>query len=306
MTKPTGYDATEYARTCPHLGTPRLLPRSGVTIMVRRIEMPFVATDACGTYPLLSTQRWHELAADLADQRDLLSFVAVVDPLRAPGTATLEAVFPDHLLAFKTHYLARLDAHEPLAHIAASHQRKALAAAQRLHVEVAADPAAHAPDWRRLYGELRSRHRFRGAADFPAASLAAQLALPGMLAVLARDAHRVVSMSLWLVSGTHAHYHLGASDAAGYDAGASFATFAHAFEVLAARGVEWVDLGGSAGLRNGSGAGDGLARFKRGWSSETRTAWLGGRILDLRRYGQLCGTRTADDYFPAYRSGAAA
>lgn len=297
------YASHEYALTCAHLGTPRLLPRSGVTVLVRSLAGSGHELDACATYPLLATQRWRELAADLDEQHDLLSFVGVVDPLAQAAKTTLAALFPDRLLAFKAHHVALLDPAHPLAHAAGPHRRKAQRAAKKVAVEVAANPSAHAADWLRLYSGLRVRHGLAGAADFPGESLAAQLGLAGMLAVLARQDERVVSMSLWLVSGEVAHYHLGASDVAGYEAGASYATFARAFEALAECGVRCVDLGGSAGEHDRA---DGLARFKQGWASETRTAWLGGRVLDRTRYEALCGSRGSGEYFPAYRAGVAA
>ena len=298
-----GYGSHAYALTCAHLGEPRVLPRSGVTVLVRALDLPAGSADACGPYPLLSTSRWRELAADLDEQRDLLSFVAVVDPMRAPGGGTLDELFPDRLLAYKTHHVARPDPRAPLAHVDKRHRRKADRALAVVDVGVASDPSLHAADWVRLYASLR-RHRVLGAAaDFPAAALAAQLELPGMMAVVARRARRVVSMSLWLVDGPLAYYHLGASDDEGYAAGAAFATFACALEALAAWGVERIDFGGCAGDRDGN---DGLARFKRGWANDTRIAWLGGRVLDPARYFALAGTDAPSHYFPAYRARVAA
>ncbi|MEQ1832955.1 MAG: GNAT family N-acetyltransferase [Candidatus Eisenbacteria bacterium] len=303
MSTGKGYASVAYAHTCAHLGTPRTLSRSGVTLLVRTLDLPFAAADACAPYPLLRTHDWRALAADLAATDDLLSFVGVIDPLATPAPGTLDAVFPEHLAGFKTHAVAHLDPRAPLAHVHPEHRRKARRAARRLALEVAADPASHAADWVRLYSGLRLRHGFRGAADFPPAALAAQLALPGMLAVLGRERGDVVSMSLWFVDGDVAHYHLGASDARGYAAQGSYGTFALAFETLAARGVEWVGLGGAAGDHDRA---DGLARFKHGWATGERTAWLGGRVLDRAGYARLAGGEHEHHYFPAYRARQAA
>ena len=68
-------------------------------------------------------------------------------------------------------------------------------------------------------------------------------------------------------------------------------------------GVSEVDLGGGA---EGHDPVDGLARFKRGWSTGTRTAWLGGRVLDRPAYAELCATTAGTPFFPAYRSPARA
>ncbi len=297
----SAYRTLAYAQSCAHLGTPRTLPRSGVHVLVRAIDMPFAGHDACAPYPLLQTDRWFDLAADLDDQQDLLTFVGVIDPLAAPLRGTLETVFPDHLVAFKQHHVAELAPHAPLAQVSPDHRRKIRSAARAVQAEVVTSPLAHAADWVRLYRALRTRHGFRGAPDFDAAALTAQLALPGMLMVRATQGDKAVSMSLWCLDGVQAHYHLGASDAAGYAAHASYATFAVALQTLAERGVRIVDLGGAAG---GHDADTGLARFKRGWATGTRTAWLGGRVLDAAGVERLGGAH--GDYFPSYRMRSAA
>jgi hypothetical protein len=297
------YGTPEYARTCAHLGTPRTLPRSGVTILVREVPGEPGAFDARAPYPLLHTEAWEALAADLADTHDLLSFVGVVDPACTPSPTRLTHVFPDRLAAFKPHHIVRLGDWPALARVDATHRRKARRAAAQVEVEVVESPSAHTADWIRMYASLRARHGFGGAADFPDVALAAQLALPGMMLVRAlRDDH-VVSMSTWCVDGTRAHYHLGASNPAGYEVGAAYAVFAFALEELSSRGVTWVDLGGSAGAHD---ADDGLARFKRGWASETETAWLGGRVLDASGYRTIAQGHDASEWFPAYRAAVAA
>ena len=48
----------------------------------------------------------------------------------------------------------------------------------------------------------------------------------------------------------------------------------------------------------------GEALFKRGWATTTRTAWLGGRVLDAAGVARLGGGH--GDYFPAYRARVAA
>ena len=50
---------------------------------------------------------------------------------------------------------------------------------------------------------------------------------------------------------------------------------------------------------------DGLSRFKRGWSTGTRTAYFCGRIFDHARYSEIMSVEGGGttDYFPAYRKG---
>jgi hypothetical protein len=110
-------------------------------------------------------------------------------------------------------------------------------------------------------------------------------------------------MTWWFVSAGVGYYHLGAYSDIGYEQRASFALFWRAIEVFRAAGLRWLDLGAGAGLANG--AQDGLSRFKRGWSTTTRTAYLCGRILDHTRYSELVTAKgvASTDYFPAYRKG---
>lgn len=84
---------------------------------------------------------------------------------------------------------------------------------------------------------------------------------------------------------------------------AAYALYATALERFTGR-VRWLNLGAGAGTTGGD-ASDGLSRFKRGWSAETRTAYFCGRIFNRRRYAEL--TQAADGppdgHFPAYRTG---
>ena len=95
-----------------------------------------------------------------------------------------------------------------------------------------------------------------------------------------------------------AHAHLAAFDKVGYELRASYATKWSAIDYFSER-VTWIDLGG--GIDRSSD--DGLARFKRGWCTETRMAWLCGRVLQPAVYTALSWSRTlsGDPYFPRYR-----
>ena len=115
-------------------------------------------------------------------------------------------------------------------------------------------------------------------------------------------------MTLWYEQAPAAYYHLGAYDDAGYAHGAAYALFAAALAHFRGR-VPWLALGAGAGVTGDEG--DGLTRFKRGWATGTRTAVLGGRVLDAAAYARLAAGRAADagappGFFPAYRAPRAA
>jgi hypothetical protein len=112
-----------------------------------------------------------------------------------------------------------------------------------------------------------------------------------------------VAINLWYRQLGVAYYHLGASSDAGYRGRASFALFWHAIEHFAASGLAWADLGGSVGL--GDNGKDGLSRFKRGWSTGSRVAYLCGVVLSADAYRDVVRSKGIGptSYFPAYREG---
>ena len=110
-----------------------------------------------------------------------------------------------------------------------------------------------------------------------------------------------VGMHLWYVSGEVAYSHLAASSERGYGLMAAYALHWFAIGCFAGR-LAALDLGAGAGIGEDS---SGLSRFKKGWSTGTRTAYFCGRIFDPDGYTEL--TRSSGlpqtNYFPAYRAG---
>ena len=110
-------------------------------------------------------------------------------------------------------------------------------------------------------------------------------------------------MVLWYKQGDIAYYHLGAYNDLGYLQKASFALFWTLIEYFASHKTRWLALGAGAGSQNDGQ--DGLTRFKRGWSTGTRTAYFCGRILDRQKYLEITQAKQipATNFFPAYRLG---
>lgn len=296
------YQSREYIDALSEVGDPVALPRSDGTLLRRAIG-DTGEFDAIGPYPFLCCNRWRELNSDLDGLDGLVSAAAVADPFGDYDPTLLRACFPDVCFAFKEHFIVDLTV-PPDARVSKHHKRNAIKALRHIDVAAESRPRELRDDWVRLYGCLVSRHGIRGVAAFSAASLARQLDVPGLLAVSARLHDRVVGMVLWYVRDDVAYYHLGAYDDEGYSRRASFAVFWRSMELLAERSVRYVGLGGGAGVE--SDAGDGLARFKRGWATGTRPAYFCGRVLQPDRYEEL--TRNAGmenaSFFPAYRTGA--
>lgn len=297
-----GYRHEAYARSLREFGSPRLLPSSGGWILERAIDGS-ERSDAIGCYPLFACQNWAGLADDLKTlEGSLVSLMIVADPFGDALPEQLSACFPNLCRPFKAHYVADLS-RDPRTFVNEHHRRNARKGQEQVSVEECEPTPAALDDWTRLYDALIERHDIRGMARFSPLSFREQFATPGFWALRATRDGCTVGMVLWYVCGDVAYYHLGAYDDDGYARRASFAIFWRAMELLAARGVRWLNLGGAAGLS--ADADDGLARFKAGWSCETRTSVICGRILDAAAYEKLAASQPVanNNFFPAYRAG---
>ena len=256
--------------------------------------------DAMGPYPLFTCGEWRHLAADMDDLRGrLVSVVLVADPMGDHDEALLRAAFPDLCRPYKKHFVVDLTL-APRTFLSEHHRRNIRKARRRVTVEVAPPGGTFLDEWCRLYEELIRRHALHGLSAFSREIFSLQFQVPGFMGLRALRDGEVVGAILFYRHGDTAWYHLGAYAPAGYESGASYALFAAAMEILSGQGVRWLALGGGAHVDPRPN--DGLARFKQGWASGVRTAWICGRILDPERYRRLVGPG-GNGFFPAYRKG---
>jgi Acetyltransferase (GNAT) domain len=297
-----GYADPAYAQSLAEFGAPVFLPGSGGSVLARQIPDTSDLLDAMGPYPLFDCVDWHQLGADLEGVSDRLVCVSLVaDPFGDWTPNLLEDCFPDLMAPFKDHFVVDLSVADSYN---SHHQRNVRRALRTVEVEAVSSPREMLAEWVDLYDNLVVRHSIRGVSAFSPSVFAAQLALPCLLAFRARHDDETVGAILWIVKDDVAYYHLGAYSDLGYQLGASFALFATALAHLAGVGVHWASLGAGAGL-NGSESSDGLTRFKSGWATHTRIAYLCGRVLQRGAYEQLSRPtgHTEKSYFPAYRAG---
>lgn len=296
-----GYAHSNYAASLAEFGSPHLLRASGGSILERSIPgSPH--RDAMGCYPLFACRDWSQLPDDIENlNEDLVSLVLVTDPFGDYTEESLHHTFKDLVTPFKEHFVVDL-ATTPETFVHPHHRRNARKALELISVEKCS-AADSLNEWMGHYANLIARHEIRGIARFSASAFALQSEVPGAVMLRATHDGRTVGMTWWFVSGGVGYYHLGAYSDAGYDLRASFALFWRAIELFRADGLRWLDLGAGAGLANDPQ--DGLSRFKKGWSTETRTAYLCGRILDHSRYSEIVKAKgvAPTDYFPAYRKG---
>ena len=249
-----------------------------------------------GSYPLFACRSWAELGEDLESlSQDLVAVSLVADPLAPLAEGELQKIF-DHVLPFKQHYLVDLSLQAEAG--SRHHRYYGRRALKQITVEEC-DPAEAAEDLISLYGALARRFRLTGMSAFSAFSLRSQLQVPGAIVFRAIGDGRLIGIDMWYAMGSVAYLHLSTMSRAGYEVGASYGLKLVAIRELRER-FAIADLGGTSGLAD---ADDGLASFKRGWSTHTAQAFFCGKVLDHLGYDALCADLPSTQYFPAYRAG---
>lgn len=298
----TGYLHRSYAESLQSAGRPVRLEGSGGFLVERDIPGSRL-TDAMGSYPILCCQDWRRLGEDLDALGDrLVAVTLVTDPFGDYDVRKLHSWFPAVCRPFKEHAIVDLG-RDPSSFVSSHHRRNVKKALQHVEVELCERPPKHLGEWTRLYGYLVERHDIRGVPAFSDTAFHQQLQVPGLVMFRALRDDETVGMILWYLQGDIGYYHLAAYSERGYRLRASFALFWRSIEYLAAR-VRWLGLGANAGT---GGRADGLSRFKSGWATGTRMAWLCGRIMNAGAYQTLTaahagsGAPEADGFFPTYR-----
>jgi hypothetical protein len=206
---------------------------------------------------------------------------------------------------FKEHYLTEVGRLTPQT-VPKHHRYYARRALRDLKVERCDDPPAHLDEWVCLYANLVKRHGLSGIKAFSRRAFEIQMRVPGLVMLRALRGEETVGAHLWYVQGDVAYSHLMAVNETGYAMSASYALYweatLHSTELFPGP-VRRLNLGAGAGL--GPDTSDGLARFKRGWSTATCPVYFCGRVLDDEKYRVLTASRpgSGTDYFPQYRKG---
>lgn len=296
----TGYLHQDYAQSLAEFGSPIKLSRSEGWILKRQIP-GFSCYDAMGCYPLFTCRDWPQLQADIEDLKDeLICLSLVTDPFGNYDETCLRRCFQDVVIPFKKHYI--IDLGRPIeTYVCDHHRRYARKALQKVYVEKCENPREFIDDWVRLYANLIERYNIKGITAFSRNSFEKQLRVPGIIAFRAVFEDTTIGMLLWYVQDEVGYYHLGAYNDRGYEMRASFALFWFAIEYFVDSGLCWLNLGAGAGVEGNDE--DGLSRFKRGWSTGTRTTYFCGHVFDHGRYSKIIKAMSISttDYFPAYR-----
>lgn len=298
----TGYSHSDYAQSLSEFGFLIRLPYSQGWCLKRKIP-GFSYLDAMGCYPIFTCVDWLKLKKDIELLNGgIVSLSLVTDPFGNYNEHLLRECFRDMVTPFKQHYVIDLE-RKMEAYISNHNKRYARKAIQNLHIEKCENPMDYIDDWVKLYANLIKRHNIQGIVAFSRNSFEQQFHVPGIVAFRAVYKDITVGILLWYLNDDVGYYHLGAHSADGYEMRASFGLFWYAIKYFASNGLHWLNLGAGAGInRNGM---DGLSRFKRGWSTGTRTSYFCGQIFDHDKYSEIIRKKgfTNTNYFPAYRKG---
>jgi hypothetical protein len=296
----TGYLHPDYAQSLAEFGQPIALPKSEGWLLQRPIPNSD-DSDAIGCYPLFACKSWEHLADDIEKLGEQVVSVALVaDPFGSYDEKLLRQIF-DTVVGFKSHFIIELgrDAEEIASKHHRYYARKALA---KVAVEVVSNAASILPGWSELYNNLIRRHNLSGIKAFSPTAFERQFGLDCLVVLRAVYQGRLVGAHLWMVQGDVANSHLAAFSEEGYELMCAYALYWEAIRHFSGK-VRWLNIGAGAGLQTD--AQDGLTRFKRGWSTGSRTAWFCASVLQTEKYAALCADAGVSEtsYFPAYRQG---
>ncbi len=296
-----GYLSKSYAASFEQIGASHHLPACDGWAIIRNIpDTPY--RDAMGCYPLFSCGSWEDLGSDLSSfPEHTVAFSMVTDPLGDFTDADLQSVFTDLCRPFKQHYILDLEKDvSPV--IASNHLRNAKKALKTLQIEACPQPSLQVEAWTDLYANLIKRHQIKGISAFSRAAFQKQFETPGLIVYQAMLEDNLAGMVMFYEMDNAVYYHLAAYTDDGYAHRASFGIFYKAIQDFQSKNLKWLNMGGGAGMTDSDE--NGLVRFKKGWTSETRTAWLCGKVLHKPAYQMLSkqNPHASDTFFPAYRS----
>jgi hypothetical protein len=254
--------------------------------------------DAAGPYPFTQLSRVaspDKLRGALRD-RGLISFVAVTE-VNGDYANWAPEVF-DWAHPYKAHFV--IDRSIGPVTFSKHHRYEIRKAAQACDTRLIA-LCDYLDNWCSLYDNLTSIHRLDGIHSFSRSYFETLARMKECVTVGAFVDEKLVSAHIWLRTAGTAVSHLAASSKEGYACGAAYAV--NDFAISMFEDCKIIDLGGVADSSKSS---DGLRRFKKGFTNDTRHNWICGAIADRGIYETLCRKAgvPADlmTYFPAYRA----
>jgi len=297
-----GYMHSVYAQSFSEFGKPLKLPQSKGWILKRKIPK-FSYYDAIGCYPLFSCQNWSGLFDDLENMDDdIVSLSIITDPFGDFNKKYLKKCFKDVVIHYKDHFV--VDLNKNINDIVTKgHRKNSRKSLKKVTVEVVKNPIQFLEEWESLYDVLIKRHNIKGMLAFSHQAFKKQFKVPGFIVFRAIYNDETVGMNSWYIHKDVGYAHLAAYNEIGYKTYASYAFYWYIIDFFSKKGLRWLELGSSAGVKKK--VNEGLSHFKRGWSTGTKPVYLCGRIFNHSKYSEMMKTKKIEDadYFPDYRKG---
>ncbi|MBI9016344.1 MAG: hypothetical protein JEZ07_03680 [Phycisphaerae bacterium] len=298
----TGYLHADYAMSLREFGQPYQLPRSKGWILRRKIPGTNYF-DAMGIYPYFCCQNWDKLKEDLDNLHDLISIIMIPDPFGDYTESYLKECFSDLAVPYKEHYVA--DFSKSMGEILSHHHRRdCRVSLRKVDIEIVENPVEHIDTWMNLHNNLVKKHNITGIKAFSRQSFAEQLQLPGTLFLIARHNNIPVGALIAIQYNDILNLHVVGYSAEGYKNLCIYALYYTAYD-FSRNKVKWGNIGGVPGAQPDKV--DHYKIFKQGWATETRMAYLCGRIFNKDIYDKLTiasgNTPGKTNYFPLYRTG---
>lgn len=250
--------------------------------------------DTVGSYPFSALSNYALELPQTISGFQPVSYVTVTDALDDEMLCLKDAF--DFSRPYKTHFIYN----RALPHGFSKHHRYEVKKANELCNTRPIDLAEYLDEWCHIYDALIQKHKLSALHRFSRAYFNAISKMPAFVTLGAFVGEQLVSAHIWLKHGDFMYSHLAASSKLGYARNASYALYADVIGRF--ENCKIFDLGGAPD----NSLSDGLARFKRGFSNDTRTNWICGQIFDKAIYNKLCSINKMphnDLYFPAYRDG---
>lgn len=290
------YASYETASLYRHIGVPIEIPEWKCWLL-KRVIPETDQFDCIGSYPMLIIDRDANLLGGINRLSDMgiISVVFVTDTFTCPSHQNMITVF-DYNKPFKTHFIynTKIGSIQYNKH----HRYEIKQALKQIEIRIIS-LKDYIEDWIILYQGLIQKHNIRGASALSKEALENLVNLNDITSIAAFKDNKMVSCHLWIKYQQYVYSFLAASNEEGYRHRASYAIYDAAIQYFT--DVDMINFGGCAGAIDN--VQDGLAKFKAGFSNDSKMSYVFGSVIKPETYTKLCGSNTENiHYFPAYRA----
>lgn len=291
------YNTMEYTITG---NGPLILSRSDTLdakFIKRVIDKPFY--DVISIYPFHSFNNIKDLFSKYKHPNKVL----IIDEnnFRVSTTFVTDPMIPiendpifDYFKEYKTHYI--IDYSKPIKY--SNNHKRNIKNNKNLEMELLPKNSETADKFHGFYQVLKKKHGITGITDFNLETIYNHISHKNSYTFGVWENNKLIGSIITTTIDDRSYYHLGAYSERGYEIGASFSLMDHIISFYNKLGYKYFILGAGAGVDKAS---EGLVRFKKGFSNDTRKNYIIGYINNREKYDELSKGKEGD-FFPLYRS----